>query len=420
MSTFSADDTILEVDQVWKKYCRNLRRAMWYGLRDVARQILPGREHNGHPRELLRPGEFFAVRDVSFSMRAGECIGLVGANGAGKSTVLKMINGLLRPDAGQIRIRGRIGALIELGTGFNPQLSGRENIYINGTVLGLKKKEIDEAYDQIVDFSELGDVVDDPIKTYSSGMRMRLGFSVAANLRPQLLIMDEVLAVGDVGFRMKCFQHLNKLIEQGTSIVLVTHAIGMLPRVATRLIVFDRGQLHFDGGVTDGLAEYERILASRQAEQHERRAESNESGAARIIDATVLDMQGNPSEEFETGDTLQLRVQVECASAVKRARLIVAVASTKADVLASMSTRYQSLELDFQPGTHAVVLTIRNLPFLVGGFHFNVSLFGPEIVDFHHRRTGVGHFRITGPETNPYGYSIDGVIRLEHSWTIDG
>ncbi|MFN6208444.1 MAG: ABC transporter ATP-binding protein, partial [Planctomycetota bacterium] len=185
-------DNVLEVRSVWKKYCRQLKRAMWYGVCDVGRQ-LTGKRNNAIPAEALRPGEFYAVRNASFDLPRGQCVGLIGPNGAGKSTMLKVINGLIRPDFGEVRIRGRVGALIELGTGFNPILSGRENVYINAAVLGLKKREIDRVYDQIVDFAELGDVINDPIRTYSSGMRVRLGFSVAAHLQPDLLIMDEVL-----------------------------------------------------------------------------------------------------------------------------------------------------------------------------------------------------------------------------------
>ena len=222
-------DVILDVDQVWKIYCRQLKRAMWYGLKDLGREMLGA----GRDRTVgdLRAGEFFAVRDASFQVRQGECVAMIGPNGAGKSTMLKMINGLVRPDSGSVTIRGQIGALIELGTGFNPVLSGRENIYINAAVLGMGSREVDRIFDKIVKFAELGHVIDDPIKTYSSGMRVRLGFSVAANLRPQLLLMDEVLAVGDVGFRMKCFKHLNELAASGVSIILVTHAVGMLQRV---------------------------------------------------------------------------------------------------------------------------------------------------------------------------------------------
>ena len=191
---------ILDVNDVSKVFCRNLKRAMRYGLYDLGKEIIGRGADRAEGK--LRPGEFYSVRDANFQIGPGECVALIGPNGAGKSTMLKMINGLIKPDRGEIRIKGKIGALIELGTGFNPILSGRENVYINAAVLGMTRREVDEVFDEIVDFAELHDVMDAPVKTYSSGMRIRLGFSVAANLRPQLLLIDEVLAGGDVGFRM--------------------------------------------------------------------------------------------------------------------------------------------------------------------------------------------------------------------------
>ena len=276
LSRSSSSDLILDVDQVWKVYCRNLKRAMWYGLKDVGREMIGGgRDRNHHN---LRAGEFFAVRDASFQIRRGECLAMIGPNGAGKSTMLKMINGLIKPDSGSIQISGKIGALIELGTGFNPILSGRENIYINAAVLGMPKREVDGLMEKIVEFAELGHVINDPIKTYSSGMRVRLGFSIAANLRPELLLMDEVLAVGDVGFRMKCFTHLNELVKQGVSIVLVTHAVGMLQRVATRSVVFGEGKIVHDGDLETGCTIYEEMLGASDRVRETQKEESGRDG----------------------------------------------------------------------------------------------------------------------------------------------
>ncbi len=285
-------DLILDVENVWKIYCRNLKRAMRYGIHDLGKQIIGCRKNRS--QEDLRAGEFFAVRDASFQVMRGECVAMIGPNGAGKSSMLKMINGLVKPDAGQITIRGKIGALIELGTGFNPVLSGRENIYINAAVLGMKKQEVDRLFDSIVDFAELGHVIDDPIKTYSSGMRVRLGFSVAANLRPQLLLMDEVLAVGDVGFRMKCFAHLRKLVKQGVSIILVTHAVGMLQRVATRAIVFGDGKIIHDGDLETGCTIYEETMGASDR-QREKQQESKDQ-RARVESVDVVDEMGFPAQ----------------------------------------------------------------------------------------------------------------------------
>ena len=209
---------VVEVHNVSKKYCRNLKRSLRYGMYDLWSEMTA---RSGDWRGRLRAGEFFAVDNADFNVQPGECIALLGPNGAGKSTLLKMIAGLFKPDLGQITIRGRLGALIELGTGFNTILSGRENVYVNGAILGLSKREVDAVFDEIIDFSEVGHVIDDPVRTYSTGMRLRLGFAVATHMNPQILLVDEVLAVGDVGFRMKCFNHILKLVESGMALIIV-------------------------------------------------------------------------------------------------------------------------------------------------------------------------------------------------------
>ena len=389
---------------------------MWYGIRDLGKEVAGfGKDRL---RQDLRPGEFFSVRDASFKVERGECVAMIGPNGAGKSTMLKMINGLVKPNSGKITIKGKIGALIELGTGFNPILSGKENIYINAAVLGMKKREVDGLFDHIVEFAELGHVINDPIKTYSSGMRVRLGFSVAANLRPQLLLMDEVLAVGDVGFRMKCFAHLRKLVEQGVSIILVTHAVGMLARVATRSVVFNQGRIVHDGDLETGCTIYEETMGASDRIR-EKKKESTDQ-LARVEQVEVLDERGNNSKEFETGETLKLKIQLACREPVKDARLIVALCSPVHGSLASVSTPYQDVKFDLDEKGRTIILSFPNLPLLVGAYHFNVSLFGPEIEDYYHRASGRGVFRIVGPPINANGYGISGVTSLQHSWDING
>ena len=181
----------------------------------------------------LRPGEFWAVSDVSFELKRGECLGLIGDNGAGKTTLLKMLNGLIKPDQGRIEMRGRVGALIALGAGFNPILTGRENIYVNGSVLGLTKKEIDAKFDEIVDFSGMEEFIDTPVQSYSSGMQVRLGFAVATAIEPNILLIDEVLAVGDMAFRIKCYNRIGRL-QKNAATILVTHDMSYLSTVCNR------------------------------------------------------------------------------------------------------------------------------------------------------------------------------------------
>lgn len=235
-------ETLVRVENVSKKFCRDLKTGLWYGVKDITRELL-GR--NGH-HNTLRTKEFWAVKDVGFELKRGECLGLIGHNGAGKSTLLKMLNGLIKPDMGRIEMRGRVGALIELGAGFNPILTGRENIYINGSVLGFSKTEIDKRLDTIIDFAEIGDFIDTPVQYYSSGMKVRLGFSVAAQLEPDILILDEVLAVGDAGFKIKSFNKISEII-QNSAVIFVSHAMPVISRICNMALYMKQGRMEYLG-----------------------------------------------------------------------------------------------------------------------------------------------------------------------------
>lgn len=232
-------DVLIKAENVSKKYCRGLKRSLRYGVCDLGRGLM-GRPQGGDGE--LRRDEFWAVRNVNFELKRGECLGLIGHNGAGKSTLLKMLNGLMKPDNGSITLRGRICALIELGGGFNPILSGRENIYINGSVLGLTKIEIDKKIDAIINFAELEDFIDMPVKNYSSGMKVRLGFAVMAQMDPDVLIIDEVLAVGDAGFVLKCLSWIDNLLDN-TAVIFVSHSMPMVSRICTNIILLDHGKV---------------------------------------------------------------------------------------------------------------------------------------------------------------------------------
>jgi lipopolysaccharide transport system ATP-binding protein len=247
------EDILIKVEGVSKKFCRDLKTSLWYGMKDMASE-LTGRKID--PDRSLRNHEFWAVQDISFELKRGECLGLIGRNGAGKSTLLKMLNGLIKPDKGRIEIKGRVGAMIALGAGFNPILTGRENIYVNASVLGLTKHEIDSKLDQIIEFSEIGEFIDTPVQNYSSGMMVRLGFSIASQIEPDILLIDEVLAVGDMGFVLKCFNKMDELFSR-TSLVFVSHNMPQISRICTDLIVMTRGKSIFHSNdVSQGIGHY--------------------------------------------------------------------------------------------------------------------------------------------------------------------
>lgn len=241
------EEVLIKVEQVSKKFCLSLRRSLFYGLQDIGREMLclPQQKH-------LRLKEFWALEDISFELRRGECLGLIGRNGAGKSTLLKLLNGLIKPDTGRIEINGQVGGLIALGAGFNPILTGRENVYINGAILGLKQKEINNQFDKIVSFAEVEDFIDTPVQNYSSGMQVRLGFAVAAMLlKPDILILDEVLAVGDARFQSKCINVIKRMATDGTAIILVSHNMHNILRYCSVGLYLENGTVAGQGPIAN-------------------------------------------------------------------------------------------------------------------------------------------------------------------------
>ena len=231
------NDILIKAEHVSKKFCLSLKKSLWYGLKDMGKELLGMSQGNSGQ---LRPKEFWAVNDVSFEVKRGECLGLIGRNGAGKTTLLKMLNGLIKPDAGRIEMRGRVGALVALGACFNPVLTGRENIYVNASVLGIPKKEVDRKLDEIVDFAEIGDFIDTPVQNYSSGMAVRLGFAVASSLEPDILLLDEVLAVGDLGFQYKCFCRIGELMKRA-AVIFVSHSMASVASTCKRAMLMEHG-----------------------------------------------------------------------------------------------------------------------------------------------------------------------------------
>ena len=289
-------DTLVRVSGVSKKFCLSLKKSLWYGLCDMGRELTGRRrgEHGG-----LRTKEFWAVNNVSFELKRGECLGLIGRNGAGKTTLLKMLNGLIKPDAGRIEMRGRVGALIALGAGFNPVLTGRENIYVNGSVLGLTKKEIDAKLDEIVDFAEIGDFIDTPVQNYSSGMAVRLGFSVASSFKPDILLLDEVLAVGDMNFQAKCFRRIGDNLAN-SAVILVSHNPYHISKMCDRVILLQHGKV-LEAGPT------QQVLSLYQEMNKPTRGEPLQILGREAIRAELHCKTHN----LQSGDTLEVVLDVE-------------------------------------------------------------------------------------------------------------
>ena len=252
-------DVVLSVNQVSKRFCRNLKRSLFYGVQDIGTEVL------GLSRDVehLRPQEFWALKDVSLELRRGEAVGLVGANGAGKTTLLRIISGLIKPDTGSVEIRGRVAPLIALGAGFNPILTGRENIYVNMAILGLSQQEIEERFERVIEFAEIGEAIDSPVQSYSSGMAARLGFASAIFTEPDILLVDEVLAVGYAQFQAKCTRKLAELRKKDISFIMVSHSASTLLSCCQQAVYLKSGVVKQIGDATVVIPAYELELFSK-------------------------------------------------------------------------------------------------------------------------------------------------------------
>lgn len=264
----------------------------------------------------LTGDEIWALKDVSFEVKRGEVLGIIGRNGAGKSTLLKILSRVTAPTRGEVRVRGRIASLLEVGTGFHPELTGRENIYLNGAILGMTKDEISRKFDEIVAFSEVEKFIDTPVKRYSSGMYVRLAFAVAAHLEPEILIVDEVLAVGDAAFQERCLGKMRSVASEGRTVLIVSHNMSSIQNLCGNCILMKNGGLHASGPTNEVVTEY--LSASRQISSIDIKdwKDRTGSGEARIVRFTVMNDKGVPETVFPLGSSVCFKIEVEIDSPV--------------------------------------------------------------------------------------------------------
>jgi lipopolysaccharide transport system ATP-binding protein len=337
-------DVLIKVNNVSKKFCRDFKKSLWYGLKDTAADIL-------HPKEdsrnsCLRQGEFWANQDISFEVRRGECLGLIGCNGAGKTTLLKLLNGLMKPDTGSIEMHGRVGALIALGAGFNPILTGRENIYVNGSILGLHKKEIDAKLDEIVDFAEMEDAIDAPVRTYSSGMQVRLGFAVATTMNPDVLILDEVLAVGDASFRAKCYNRIGK-IQKNAAVIFVSHQMSQISQVCDSSLLLIKGKAKYYTEISDAVAAY----------TTENQNQGDDGEKVTVIEPPLKAANLTFSHtKLEYGGILSVRLELDLLEAISGAVIRIPFYNNEGDVVAMWNSNSRGVAINLPAGKSVVEL----------------------------------------------------------------
>lgn len=364
-SLLAPADSILSVQSVSKKFCRNLKRSYVYGLRDIFAEVV-GKERNS---DRLRDQEFWAVKDVSLEVKRGQSIGLVGVNGSGKSTLLRMISGLMKPDTGRIVVRGRIAALIALGAGFNPLLSGRENVFINMAILGMSRTDIRDRFKEVVDFAEVWEAIEAPVRTYSSGMRARLGFACAIFTEPDILLLDEVLAVGDAMFRAKCYRRLALMRERGTSFFLVSHNANAVLNLCNTAVFLERGKVVLQADAEHVISRYEDALLTYKADANKGIVAANSKGnssAAKpgeepqlaIEKVTFVDDKDEPIEALASGKAASICIHCTVSEPIENAivSLMIRELNSGNDCVLNLSSERDKKPLPLSAGAQQIRL----------------------------------------------------------------
>ena len=318
--------------------------------------------------------EFWALRGLSAELTAGQTVALIGHNGSGKSTLLKIIGGILEPTEGSVRRRGRIAALLELGAGFHPDLTGRENVFLNASILGMSRAETDERFDDIVAYSGIGDFIDTQVKFYSSGMYVRLAFAVAVHTDPDILLVDEVLAVGDEAFQRKCLDTIKRFQTEGRTIVLVTHSLSQVAELADRAILLDHGHVVQDGEPNDAIAAFRDLLENQRQDDMKAAPVNPELENGRVRRAGIAGAGTNRNPTFRSGEDIEIIAEFEHTTGIDRWICAVQVDNAMGQKVYGTATDRAELDLGRLEGSRTIALTIRNPMFGGGKYFVNISL----------------------------------------------
>jgi lipopolysaccharide transport system ATP-binding protein len=375
---------VVRAEGVGKKYVIGHRGAYGYvALRDVlaagpgnmARRLAGRRERSsgGSTRE-----EIWAVRDVSFDLVEGDRLGLIGRNGAGKSTLLKILSRITEPSAGRVRIRGRVASLMEVGTGFHPELTGRENVFLNGTILGMRRAEIQRKFDEIVAFSEVEKFLDTPVKRYSSGMYVRLAFAVAAHLEQEILLVDEVLAVGDAAFQKKCLSKMGQVAREGRTVVFVSHNLVAIEQLCTTALWIGGGSIVELGKASDVVAHYNASFAASAAGTFSPSAVRGD-GSVELTSYMVTNAVGSVVPIPVTGEDVLIQLRVHVRERIQRLAMDISIESPTGVLLTNINTTAIGQELGpWEPGDRTVTIRLGSVAFMPGAHRVGLSMYGPD------------------------------------------
>ncbi|MFN0111787.1 MAG: ABC transporter ATP-binding protein [Blastocatellia bacterium] len=367
-------DVVIRVENLGKKYTiqHQREREQYVSLRDVianrAKSLFQKSQLSTINSQLTE--DFWALKDVSFEIKQGEVVGIIGRNGAGKSTLLKILSRITEPTNGRIGIKGRVASLLEVGTGFHPELTGRENIYLNGAILGMSREEIKRKFDEIVAFAEVEKFLDTPVKRYSSGMYVRLAFAVAAHLEPEILIVDEVLAVGDAQFQKKCLGKMDEVAKGGRTVLFVSHNMAMIQFLCSKAILLDKGSINSEGNVQDVIQQYSNII-SRNATPIVTREDRLGTGRLRITDLRILE-GNNEKSVISCGAPVSLEITYESVAHLEMLRSHIVIDALLGDHILYLGTDLMAQDFLTPPSRGKIMCHLSTLPLMPGSYVINV------------------------------------------------
>ncbi|HKW01021.1 MAG TPA: ABC transporter ATP-binding protein [Vicinamibacterales bacterium] len=330
----------------------------------------------GGRRSRLQDGSFLALDDVSLTVNSGEAVGIIGRNGAGKSTLLKILSQITGPTTGSVRVRGRLASLLEVGTGFHPDLTGRENVFLNGAILGMSKAEIRQRLDEIIAFAELEDFVDTPVKRYSSGMYVRLAFAVAAHLEPEILIVDEVLAVGDAAFQEKCLGKMQSASGAGRTVLFVSHNMSAIQHLCSRAVLMRGGKVFADGNPNEIVGQYFADARSAENPDISKWEDRQGTGEARVVQLLAVDASGKPNTTFKMGDPIQFEFVVDVKEPLTDPRFGLCLHSATGEPMVDLQASHSGLKSGRLQGKVRVIGVVPDLPLYPGRY-----LLSPWVTD---------------------------------------
>ncbi len=416
-------EPIIRTENLGKKY--KIRRfeglSNYVALRDVlANGLRSGFGlFNRKQSASTNDDEFWALKDVNFQVNEGEVVGIIGRNGAGKSTLLKVLSRITEPTSGRVVLNGRVASLLEVGTGFHPELTGRENIFLNGSILGMTRREIARKFDEIVAFASVEKFLDTPVKRYSSGMYVRLAFAVAAHLEPEILVVDEVLAVGDTEFQKKCLGKMGEVASSGRTVLFVTHQMQMLKKLCPRSLLFDRGQLLYDGPTEKALESYSQLIMQSIEQRSSDLRITATDGSATITGCEIAPADG--FDTIRTGGGITITISAEFAWPLTDPGFVVSIGTLEGIEILHLSTRPVSgFDLGRVSGRIILALTIPSLPLVAGRYSVSLAITMPH-VSWLTRLTPASTFDVEEADFYGSGFALSssrGMIVTPHRWAI--